>query len=86
MEQPPSFVVQGKSSRLVCRLCKSLYALKQSLRAWFGKFNNVVQQFGMNCNEADHLVFYRHSSVRCIYLVLYVDDIVLRGNHHHDIS
>ena len=30
--------------------------------------------------------FYRHSSVGCIYPVVYVDDIVLTGNHHHDIS
>ena len=29
MEQPPGFVAQGESG-LVCRLCRSLYALKQS--------------------------------------------------------
>ena len=33
MEQPPGFVAQGESSRLVCRLRKSLYGLKQSPRA-----------------------------------------------------
>ena len=32
MEQPPGFVVQGESC-LVCRLCRSLYGLKQSPRA-----------------------------------------------------
>jgi len=63
MEQPPCFVAQGESSELVCRLRKSLYGLKQSPRAWFGKFSNVVQQFGMTRSEADHSVFYRHSSV-----------------------
>jgi len=47
MEQPPGFVVQGDSSGLVCRFHKSLYGLNQSPRAWFGKFSNVVQQFGM---------------------------------------
>ena len=68
--------LSGESSGLVCRLCKSLYCLKQSPRAWFGKFSNVVQQFGMTCSEGD-LVFYCHSSDGCIYLVVYVDDIVL---------
>ncbi|RVW36465.1 Retrovirus-related Pol polyprotein from transposon TNT 1-94 [Vitis vinifera] len=36
MEQPPGFVAQGESG-LVCRLRRSLYGLKQSPRAWFGR-------------------------------------------------
>jgi len=86
MEQPPGFIAQGKSSRLVCRLRKSLYGLKQSPRVWFGKFSNVVQQFGMTQCEADHSVFYYHSSVGCVYLIVYVDDIVLTGSDNHVIS
>nr|KYP52254.1 Retrovirus-related Pol polyprotein from transposon TNT 1-94 [Cajanus cajan] len=86
MEQPPGFVAQGESSGLVCRLRKSLYGLKQSPRAWFGRFSTLVQQFGMIRSEADHSVFYRHSTARCIYLIVYVDDIVLTGSDHHGIS
>ena len=40
----------------------------------------------MTRSEADHLVFYRHSSAGCIFLVIYVDDIVLTGSDHHGIS
>jgi len=58
MEQPLGFVAHGESSGMVCRLRKSLYGLKQSPRAWFGNFSNVVQQFGMTRCEADHSVFY----------------------------
>jgi len=86
MEQPLGFVAQGEFSGLVCCLRKFLYGLKQSLRVWFGKFSNVVQQFGMTRNEADHSVFYRHSSAGCIYIVVYIDEIVLTGSDHHDIS
>ena len=38
MEQPPGFVAQGEIRR-VYRLRKSLHGLKQSPRAWFGKFS-----------------------------------------------
>ena len=41
MEQPPRFVTQGEFG-LVCRLCHSLYGLKQSPRAWFDQFSSVV--------------------------------------------
>jgi hypothetical protein len=86
MEQPPGFVAQGES-RLVCKLRRSLYGLKQSPRAWFGKFSSVVQAFGLKRSEADHSVFYCHTSPnRCVYLVVYVDDIVITGNDEEKIS
>lgn len=87
MEQSPDFVAQGESSSLVCRLRKSLYGLKESPRAWFGKFSIVIQKFGMIRSGADHLVFYRHSEPNlCIYLVVYVDDIVITGNDQEGIT
>ena len=86
MEQPPGFVTQGESG-LVCRLRRSLYGLKQSPRAWFGRFSSVVQEFGMLRSTADHSVFYHHnSSGQCIYLVVYVDDIVITGSDQDGIQ
>nr|CAN69691.1 hypothetical protein VITISV_026777 [Vitis vinifera] len=86
MEQPPGFVAQGESG-LVCRLRRSLYGLKQSPRAWFGHFSSVVQEFGMFCSTADHSVFYHHNSLgQCIYLVVYVDNIVITGSDQDGIQ
>ena len=74
-------------SGLVCRLRRSLYSLKQSPRAWFGRFSYVVQEFGMLRSTTDHLVFYHHnSSGQCIYLVVYVDDIVITGSDQDGIQ
>ena len=79
MEQPPAFVAQGESG-LVCKLRRSLYGMKQSPRAWFSRFSSVVQEFDMIRSATDHSVFYHHSSTRkCIYLIVYVDDIVITG-------
>ena len=86
MEQPPGFVVQGESG-LVCRLRRSLYGLKQSPQAWFGRFSSIVQEFGMLHSTTDHLVFYHHNSSRqCIYLVVYVDDIVITSSDQDGIQ
>jgi len=44
MKQPPGFIAQEESGK-VCRLKKSLYELKQSLRAWFGQFASIIRSF-----------------------------------------
>ncbi|RVW26551.1 Retrovirus-related Pol polyprotein from transposon RE1 [Vitis vinifera] len=86
MEQPPGFVAQGESG-LVCRLRRSLYGLKQSPRAWFGRFSSVVQEFGMLRSTADHSVFYHHKLFgQLYYLVVYVDDIVITGSDQDGIQ
>ena len=78
VEQSPGFVAQGEIGR-VCCLRKSLYGLKQSPRAWFCKFNQVVEEFGMQKSKSYHFIFYRNSSSGIILLVVYVDDIVITG-------
>ncbi|RVW65710.1 Retrovirus-related Pol polyprotein from transposon TNT 1-94 [Vitis vinifera] len=68
-------------------LRRSLYGLKQSPRAWFSRFSSVVQEFGMLRSTADHSVFYHHNSLgQCIYLVVYVDDIVITGSDQDGIQ
>ena len=85
MEQPLRFVAQGEI-RKVCRLLKSLYGLKQSPRAWFGKFSQTVEKFGLQKSKSDHSVFYWNSSSGIIFLVVYVDDIVITGSYFTEIS
>ena len=73
-------------SGLACRLRCSLYGLKQSPRAWFGRFSSMVQEFGITRSTSDHSVFHHHtSSGQCIHLIVYVDDIVITDSDHDDI-
>lgn len=79
MEQPPGFVAQGESG-LVCLLKKSIYGLRQSPRDWSGCFSTSLYQFGLTRCSVDHSVFYKHSIHGSIFLVVYVDDIIITGN------
>lgn len=45
MEMPPSFSDKYQSGE-VCHLRKSLYGLKQSPRAWFGRFTTAMKNYG----------------------------------------
>ncbi|KAJ7963920.1 Retrovirus-related Pol polyprotein from transposon TNT 1-94 [Quillaja saponaria] len=73
-------------SGMVCRLKKSLYGLKQSPRAWFGRFSEVVLSFGLQRCTVDHSVFYKHTPNGRILLIVYVDDIVITGDDNHGIQ
>ena len=85
MEQPPRFVAQGGKGR-ICRLRKSLYGLKQSPHTWFGKFNQTVEEFGMQKSKSYHFVFYKNSSLSIILFVMYVDNIVITRSDSRGIS
>ncbi|GAB2286399.1 Belongs to the helicase [Dionaea muscipula] len=85
VEQPPGFIAQGECG-YVCRLKKFLYGLRQYPRAWFGRFSSVVLEFGLQRSEKDHSIFYRHSGEGCIFLVVYVDDIVITNSDSSGIT
>ena len=79
MKQPEGFMVKGKKE-LVCRLKKSLYGLKQSPRMWYQKFDTYIRGLGFTRSKEDHCVYFKLIGDRVIYLVLYVDDMLLIGN------
>ena len=85
MEQPLGFVAHGEIGK-ICRLQKSLYGLKQSPLACFGKLSKAVEEFGMRKSKSDHSVFYKNSSSGIIMLVVYVDDIVITKSDSKSIS
>uniref|UniRef100_A0A6N2MWL7 Reverse transcriptase Ty1/copia-type domain-containing protein n=1 Tax=Salix viminalis TaxID=40686 RepID=A0A6N2MWL7_SALVM len=71
-----------KSSRRneVCQLKKSLYGLKQSPWAWFGRFSSTMKEFGYKQRNSDHTLFIKHKEGKITTLIVYVDDMVLTGD------
>ena len=79
MVQPENFV-SGDPKNMVCKLKKSIYRLKQASRQWYHKFHQVVVSFGFETNAVDDCVYHKFSGSKFIFLVLYVDDILLATN------
>jgi hypothetical protein len=79
MRQPPGFVDPHHSSH-VCLLQKSIYGLRQAPRAWFEKFSSHLLTVGFTASLADPSLFVYKSGSTVIYLLLYVDDIILTGS------
>jgi len=66
MEQPPGYIAQGENT--VCRLRKAIYELKQSLRAWFEKFNIIILGIGFARCHSDHSLFVRRTKSGSVIL------------------
>ncbi|KZV54184.1 hypothetical protein F511_36903 [Dorcoceras hygrometricum] len=80
MRQPPGFEVSSSGSPMVCRLHKAIYGLKQAPRAWFHRLTHSLQAFGFVSSKADPSLFIKSSSTSVIYLLVYVDDIIVTGS------
>lgn len=80
MVQPPGFEDKTRHD-YVCKLKKAIYGLKQAPRAWFDKFSTFLLEFGFQCSFPDPSLFIYHQGTNVIYLLLYVDDMILTGNN-----
>ncbi|KAM0001536.1 putative RNA-directed DNA polymerase [Helianthus debilis subsp. tardiflorus] len=79
MEAPPGFTESFKPGE-VCRLKKSLYGLKQSPRAWFGRFTLAMKKYGFKQSNSDHTLFLKQRGKLITCLIIYVDDMIVTGN------
>ena len=80
MVQPLGYVDPAFPNH-VCKLWKSLYGLKQAPWAWFDRFSTQLLHMGFEASLADSSLFILKQGKVLVYLLVYVDDIVLTGNH-----
>ncbi|XP_022872894.1 uncharacterized protein LOC111391851 [Olea europaea var. sylvestris] len=80
MDQPPGYV-DSKHPSYVCHLRRALYGLKQAPRVWLHRVSTFLLAIGFVCSQADSSLFVLSKGADLIYLLLYVDDIVVTGNN-----
>ncbi|KAJ9560006.1 hypothetical protein OSB04_005166 [Centaurea solstitialis] len=79
MSQPEGYTLKGQEDK-VCKLKKSINGLKQASRQWYLKFNETINAFGFEENVVDPCIYLKISGRKFIFLVLYVDDILLASS------
>jgi hypothetical protein len=70
MTQPKDFVVEGKEN-LRYHLTKSIY------------FDETIRKFGFKKNDENNCIYAKFKNGKFIFLVLYVDDILLASSDVH---
>ncbi|KAI9166216.1 hypothetical protein LWI28_028107 [Acer negundo] len=74
-----SWIIDSGATK-VCKLQKSIYGLKQASRYWNIRFDHAVKGFGFIHNPNEPCVYKRIKGDKLVFLILYVDDILLIGN------
>jgi hypothetical protein len=79
MRQPPRFE-DKKNPHYVCKLDKALYGLKQAPCACYSRLSTKLQSLGFVPSKADTPLFYFNKGKHTIYMLVYVDDIIIASS------
>jgi hypothetical protein len=85
MDIPPGYSVTTGTNE-VCKLQRALYGLKQSPRAWFGRFSLAMKKYGFKQSDSDHTLFLKRQQGKVTALIVYVDDMIITGDDREEIS
>jgi hypothetical protein len=85
MDLPPGYTA-STDANVVCKLQRALYGLKQSPRAWFGRFSMAMRKYGFKQSNSDHTLFIKHKGSKVTALIVYVDDMIITGDDEEEIS
>jgi hypothetical protein len=79
MRQPPDYE-QKNMPTYVCKLDKTLYGLKQAPRAWYSRLSAKLCELGFQASKADTSLFYFHHNSISMFVLVYVDDIIVASS------
>ena len=76
--QPEGFTSSDESK--ACKLNRSIYGLKQASRSWNMHFNKTIKIYSFIRNGEKPFIYKWANDSVVIFLVMYVDDILLIEN------
>ncbi|KAD0371270.1 hypothetical protein E3N88_44371 [Mikania micrantha] len=79
MAQPPGFV-NPSFPHHVCKLNKAIYGLKQASRAWYNELKSFLLSIGFKPTISDSSLFTLHVDSHKLFVLVYVDDIIITGS------
>ena len=85
MAQPQGFMDTDHLIH-VFRFRKAIYRLKQAPRAWYNELKQLLLTSGFLNSIADTSLFILHFPSITIYLLVYVDDIIIIGNNPSNVQ
>ena len=85
MVQPLGFEL-NTHPKAVYQLKKPLYSLKQAPHAWHSKITQYLHRIGFQMSKPNNSLYVRSNSESRIVIILYVDDMVIGGEHIVDIN
>ena len=85
MMQPPGFLDKDNLHG-VCKLRKAVYGLKQAPRAWYNELNSFLIHCGFKNSQADASLFIYNNNGTLLYMLVYVDDIILTRNNNDQLT
>ncbi|PKU78440.1 Retrovirus-related Pol polyprotein from transposon TNT 1-94 [Dendrobium catenatum] len=85
MLQPKGFEDKAKPNH-VCLLHKAIYGLKQAPHQWYNMFTLSLTSLGFTHSKSDPSILIFHKNSTQIYILVYVNNILITGNNDNEIS
>lgn len=81
--QPPGYQTNPD---LVCRLHKAIYRLKQVPKSWYTRLSGflILNDFNNNMTDTSQFVYKKDRII--IWLIIYVDDLIITGNNELEVE
>lgn len=82
MEPPEGLQVEHGH---VCKLERALYGLKTAPLLWNNVFDGIMKELGFSRSINDGCLYMKNINGREVYVLLYVDDLLLASGSEHEI-
>lgn len=81
MHQPEGFL-NSTHPNYICKLSKAIYGLKQAPRAWYDSLKHALLSWGFQNTKSDTSLLFLKGTDHTTFLLIYVDDIIIRGSNN----